>query len=256
MAAIRTAFAAHADAARAPAMQAYMKSALPFFGIGTPLRRQLVARAVAGHPAPDASALAATMRALHDEASHREEWYAAIEVARIGPQHRAWFGPSLLPVYERLITGTAWWDCCDSISGDPLPALLLSDPQAIKPALRRWAAGDDLWLRRAAILVQRRLPPAAFDRELFDTAVLPTLQDARFNGEFFIRKAIGWALRERSYAAPGEVQAFCQRHAASLSPLTVREALKAVRRGRALTSPIAPANQTLCQPRSRGRSST
>ena len=152
VAAIRAAFAAHADAARAPAMQAYMKSALPFHGIAAPLRRQLQAEAVAAHPLPDTAALAAAMRHLWREAGHREERYAAMELARIGA-HRRLDGLMLLPVYEEMIRDGAWWDYCDDISGNALATLLQRHPAEMKPLLRRWARGGDLWLRRAAMLL-------------------------------------------------------------------------------------------------------
>jgi 3-methyladenine DNA glycosylase AlkD len=230
VAAIRAAFAAHADAARAPAMQAYMKSALPFHGIATPLRRRLQAEAVAAHPLPDTAALVDAMGRLWREARHREERYAGMELARIGA-HRRLMGLALLPLYEEMIRDGAWWDYCDDISGHALAALLQHHPADMKPLLRRWAQGDDLWLRRAAMLCQRTLK-RGFDAVLLYDTILPSIGGGRFAGEFFIRKGIGWALRERSYAAPAEVQAFVNEYAAQLSPLTIREALKAIARRR------------------------
>ncbi len=67
---------------------------------------------------------------------------------------------------------------------------------------------------------------------LYDT-ILPSIGAGRFAGEFFIRKAIGWALRDRSYAAPDEVRAFLVEYGAELSPPTRREALKALARRQA-----------------------
>lgn len=226
--ALRARFAAHADPARAAPMQAYMKSALPFHGIAAPLRRRLQAEAVRAHPLPDARTLADTMRALWRQARTREERYAAMELARIGP-HRMLLDLSLLPVYEEMIVSGAWWDYCDDISGSALTLLLARHPQTMKPLLRRWARGDDLWLRRAALLCQRRIK-AGFDAALLYDCILPSIGDSRFADEFFIRKGIGWALRERSYAAPAEVQAFCRAYDAQLSLLTKREALKAIAR--------------------------
>ncbi len=232
-------FAQHADRARAGPMQAYMKSALPFLGIAAPLRRQLMAEAVRAHPCPDTATLAATMRHLWRHAKHREEWYAAMELARVGP-HRKLLTGALLPVYEEMIVASAWWDCCDDISGTALAELLQREPALMKPLLRRWSRGDDLWLRRAAMLAQRRLREPVFDAALLYDCIEPSLDDPRFAGEFFIRKAIGWALRERSYAAPQEVTDWCRRHAARLSTLTKREALKALkRRGGAGVDPDA-----------------
>jgi 3-methyladenine DNA glycosylase AlkD len=221
IAALREAFAARADAARAPAMQAYMKSALPFHGIATPLRRQIGAQIANAHPMTDVDELVASMLALWRTATHREERYAAAELAGRVADLR------LLPVYEEMITSSAWWDCCDEISGNGLARLLQAYPAAIKPVLRRWAVGGDLWLRRAAMLCQRKLK-ADFDAPLFYACVLPSIGTGRFAGEFFIRKGIGWALRERAYRAPDEVRAFCREYAAQLSPLTRREALRVI----------------------------
>ncbi len=67
-----------------------------------------------------------------------------------------------------------------------------------------------------------------FDAVLLYDTILPSIGKGKFANEFFIRKGIGWALRERSYAAAEEVQMFCEEYAAQLSPLTVREALKVI----------------------------
>jgi 3-methyladenine DNA glycosylase AlkD len=226
--ALRASFAAHADPARAPAMQAYMKSALPFHGIATPLRRELTAAAVREHALPDTDSLAEAMRALWREAGYREERYAAMELGRTGA-HARLFDASLLPVYQEMIVDGAWWDCCDDISGTALARLLREQPRTMKPLLRHWAQGSDLWLRRAAMLCQRRMR-AEFDAVLFYDCILPSIGSGRFAGEFFIRKGIGWALRERSYAAPDEVRAFLREYDTQLSPLTKREAMKAIAR--------------------------
>jgi 3-methyladenine DNA glycosylase AlkD len=226
--ALRARFAAHADAANAPAMQAYMKSRLPFRGIAAPLRRALTAEAVRAHPLPDTATLALAMRALWRGAKYREERYAAMELARTGA-HARLFDASLLPVYEEMIVDGAWWDYCDDISGTALARLLREQPETMKPLLRRWARGDELWLRRAAMLCQRRMK-TGFDAVLLYDCILPSIGSGRFANEFFIRKGIGWALRERSYEAPDEVRAFLREYDAQLSPLTKREAMKAIER--------------------------
>ncbi len=226
--ALRAAFAAHADANKAAPMQAYMKSALPFHGIAAPLRRELTAAAVKAHPCADTATLAATMLALFRQARFREERHAAVELPRLSAAHRKLVDLSLLPVAEALIRESAWWDLVDDLSAELLRQLLLRHPRETKPALRRWAKGDDLWLRRAAMLCQRAIDNAHFDAVLLYDCILPSIGRGQFADEFFIRKGIGWALRERSYAAPEEVQAFCTEYAAQLAPLTVREALKVI----------------------------
>jgi 3-methyladenine DNA glycosylase AlkD len=225
--ALRAALAAHADAVRAAPMRAYMKSALPFHGVPTPLRRRLVADAVSRHPVPDAATLANTVLALWRQATHREQRYAALDLLRL-PRHRRHIGLGLLPVLQEMMRTGAWWDYNDEISGGALAWLLQAEPARMKPLLRRWARGQNLWLRRAAMLCQRSLK-TGFDPVLLYDCILPSLAGP-LAGEFFIRKGLGWALRERSYDAPDEVRAFCAEYADSLSPLTRREALKALAR--------------------------
>jgi 3-methyladenine DNA glycosylase AlkD len=230
VAGLRARFAAHADPALAAPMQAYMKSVLPFHGIPAPLRRRLTAEAVAAHPCADTAALADAMTRLWREARFREERYAAVELPRLGRLHPKLVTLALLPLAECFVVEGAWWDLVDDLSGNLIARLLEHHPREMKPVLRRWARGDDLWLRRAAMLAQRKLKAAAFDAVLLYDTLLPSLGDARFADEFFIRKGIGWALRERSYAAPDEVQAFCREYASQLAPLSVREALKGIER--------------------------
>jgi 3-methyladenine DNA glycosylase AlkD len=226
--ALDAALTAHAQPGQAGAMQAYMKSAMPFLGIAAPLRRRLVAVAAQAHPITDATTLQATVLQLWRQATHREQRYAALDLLRV-PRHRRLVCIGLLPaVHEMLLTGP-WWDHNDEISGQVLPLLLQRHPAEMKPLLRDWARGDSLWLRRAAMLSQRGLK-TGFDAVLLYDCILPSLGDTPLAREFFIRKGMGWALRERSYAAPAEVQAFCTEYAAQLSPLTVREALKVIRR--------------------------
>ncbi len=101
----------------------------------------------------------------------------------------------------------------------------------MKPVLRQWARGDNLWLRRAAMLCQRSIK-TTFDAVLLYDTLLPSLAPDPLANEFFIRKGMGWALRERSYQAPDEVQAFCTEYAPRLSALTVREAMKVIKKRR------------------------
>jgi 3-methyladenine DNA glycosylase AlkD len=228
--ALRAAFAAHADPARAAPMQAYMKSPLPFYGIAAPLRRRLTAEVVKAHTATDTATLARTMLTLWRGARFREERYAAVELPRIGRVHPTLVNLELLPLVEQMIVEGAWWDLVDDLSGHLLARLLERHPHEMKPLLRRWARSDELWLRRAAMLCQRSVAPEAFDAGLLYDTILPSIGSGRFAGEFFIRKGIGWALRERSYVAPREVTAFCREYASQLAPLTLREAMKAIHR--------------------------
>ena len=226
LAALRDGLAAAADPAAAGPMQAYMKSSLPFLGVAAPQRRRVVAAALAQHPLADAQVLKDTLLRLWRQAQHREERYAALDLLRPA-RHARWIdGTWLAPLHELLISGP-WWDHNDEISGHALGLVLQRDPAGVKPVLRQWARGDKLWLRRAAMLCQRRLR-ADFDAVLLYDCILPSLGSDSMAREFFIRKGMGWALRERSYAAPDEVQAFVDEYRDRLSPLTRREALKVI----------------------------
>lgn len=219
---LRHTLAAHADRRNAAPMQAYMKSALPFYGIKTPERRRLLRAVCRRHPIGTAAELAQTMRATWRAATHREERYCAIELARTGGNAQL-MDLRLLPLFERFIVEGAWWDYCDDISGGAIAQLLHDHPAVMKPALRQWARSAGIWLRRASFLCQRRLK-SSFDAKLMYDCILPSID----SDEFFLRKGIGWALRERAYAAPAEVRAFCRKYRDRLSPLTLREALKRI----------------------------
>lgn len=232
--AVRAQLRAAADPSRAPAMQAYMKSAMPYLGVGSQQWRGIVKQTSRAGPLPDVATLAATMLALWREATHREERYVAMELALFAP-HRKLAGLELLPVYEEMISSGAWWDYVDDIACFGIGALLPEHASRIHPRLRRWAVGEDLWLRRAAIICQRRLKPEQFDAHLLYGCILPAIgQRTPLAREFFLRKAVGWALRERARQAPEEVAEFCRQYHDQLSPLSLREAMRGLARSRGL----------------------
>ena len=207
-----------------------MKSAMPFLGVVAPVRRALVRGAMKGHECADVEALSRTMLELWRGATHREERYAALDLLHL-PRHDKLIALPLLPALHEMLLTDPWWDFNDEISGRALPRLLQRHPQPMKATLRSWAVGEELWLRRAAMLAQRGAGTAAFDAVLLYDCILPSLLGEGAHAtarDFFIRKGIGWALRERSYAAPQEVMAFCTEYAKRLSPLSQREALRVI----------------------------
>ena len=217
---IRTVFRAHADSVKALPMQAYMKSAMPFLGLPAIERRALQRPVFDRHVIESTGTLVATTLGLWRGAEFREERYAAIDL----PGVKAWQAFETLEClrpYEEMITTGAWWDTCDDLSGSRVPALLRAYPAEMAAALDRWATGTDLWLRRAAILSQRRLGADA-DAGLLYRCILPSID----SDAFFLRKAIGSALRERAQQSPDEVVAFCTEHRDRLNALTKREALR------------------------------
>ena len=222
---LRAELAAVADPARAPAMQAYMKSVMPYLGVPTTPLRAACRPVFDAHPLPTFAAWRDTVLALWRGARYREERYAAIELTghRL---YREWRTAAALPMYEEMIVTGAWWDLVDGIATDRVPELLAHEPAVMGPVLRRWSRSDDMWKRRASIICQvgRRLE---VDTALLAECIEPSLESR----EFFLRKAIGWALRDYAWHNPEWVRGYVRDHAARLSSLSRREALKNVDRG-------------------------
>jgi len=217
VAAIRGALRELADPARAAGAQAYMKSSLPSLGVRVPEVRHIAARAAREFPPASAGQLRATVLELWRSSTFREERYAAIDLTA----HRVLAGDlDMLPVYEEIIRTGAWWDFADGVSGR-ICGLLSSHPGEMSKVLRQWSRDPDLWIRRAAITSQLRAKKTT-DPELLAAVIEPNLADR----EFFIRKAIGWALREYAKTAPEWVEGFVARHKADMSPLSRKEALR------------------------------
>lgn len=216
--AVRAALHEAADPQRAPAMQAYMKSAMPFLGVDKPARVAALRPVWAARPPSDRDTWVASVRTLFDEATFREERYAALALLDRG---RRWRDPRLVPLLEHLVVAGAWWDLVDEVVGRTVSPLRRTHPDELDPVVRRWAASDDLWLRRASVLSQLNAR-GDVDRALLQEVVLA----AAPSSEFFLRKAIGWALRDLAHRDPDWVRDFVAEHEQALSPLSRREALK------------------------------
>jgi 3-methyladenine DNA glycosylase AlkD len=217
--AVRTALAGVADPERALAMQAYMKSTMPFRGAPKPVQVAALRPVLAAHPVADRATWETTVRSLYDEAEFREERYAAL--ALLGARAaKAWYDPDLVPLLEHLVVTGAWWDLVDDVAGHQVAPIHRAFPEAMAPVVRRWSVHEDLWLRRTAILSQLG-SGLATDRDLL-TDVIEANAESR---EFFHRKAIGWALRDLAWKDPTWVRAFVEAHP-DLSGLSRREALK------------------------------
>ena len=224
--AIRAALAATGDPERAAAQQAYMKSEMPYRGITSPELRALL-RPLLGDAAlapSSRTAWEADVRGLWDHAAYREERYAAIALTG-HPMARGWQDPAALPLYRHLVVSGAWWDFVDVVAADRVGPILLRHRPIVTPLLRADAVDDDLWVRRVAILAQLK------HREQTDLALLADVIDANLEGslhgrEFFVRKAIGWALRQHPRVDPEWLRDFVESRGDALSGLSRREALK------------------------------
>ena len=124
-------------------------------------------------------------------------------------------------MYEEMIVTGAWWDYVDHIAGRRIGLLLRNHPAPMSRLMRRWSRSDDMWKRRTSIICQLGFKERT-DLALLYDCIEPNLDDR----EFFIRKAIGWALRQHAWTDPKEVQRYVRAHEDQLSGLSRREALK------------------------------
>ncbi len=222
---IRRDLAHHADVERAEQQQAYMKSAMPYRGVRLPEVRRLTAAALREDPIDSQPALVATVTSLWNDAAYREERYAALAVLQ-DRAHRQLRDVHLLPLYDHLVITGRWWDVVDDLGTHALRELLTAHPAQVAPDIRRWARDNDLWRRRAALVCQvgaKGATDAALLSDVITSALSPP-DEVRSN--FFVRKGIGWALRDYARTDPEWVRAFVRTHRQHLSPLSIREATK------------------------------
>ncbi|QOV39792.1 DNA alkylation repair protein [Streptomyces ferrugineus] len=209
-------YGAAADPDRAAPMRAYMKDVAPFLGLTTPARRVLSRTVIEGLPRPDeADCTAVALRCwLLPE---REYHYFAVDYLR---RHVARCSSGFLPVARHLITTVSWWDTVDALAAHVVGGLVAADPK-LTADMDAWIVDDDLWVARTALLHQLRY------KERTDTGRLFTYC-LRQSGhpDFFVRKAIGWCLREYAKTDPEAVRDFLAREQGRFAPLSVREALK------------------------------
>ncbi len=213
---VRQALDIAADPRRAEQMAAYMKHKQAFLGVPAPLVKE-IAGGVARELKP--KSLADCEPLLRDlwQGQWREERYTA---QRLAERWRIWRWPEALPLCEWMVRSGQWWDLVDAIATRLIGPLILKHPQ-LAPQVFQWIGSDDPWLRRTALLAQLK------HKERTDPEVLAGLiLRVAHEEEFFIRKAIGWALREYGKTDPDWVRGFVSAHEGRLSPLSRKEALK------------------------------
>lgn len=208
-------FRSHANPANAAAMRAYMKDRFPFFGIKVPERRALQKEHLALHGMPGLKELPAIMRSAF-ALPEREMHQAAIDLLvrqakKLGPEH--------LPLLEELITTNSWWDSVDTLAVHVAGTVLKNHPEEIEEWNARWSESSDLWLNRTAILFQNR-----WKKDTVQALLFANIDRHAAHKDFFIRKAIGWALRELGKSDPGAVLDFVRSR--KLAPLSEREAVR------------------------------
>ncbi|MEV0173786.1 DNA alkylation repair protein [Streptomyces sp. NPDC050803] len=209
-------YGAAADPERGAAMRAYMKDVAPFLGLTTPVRRELSRTVLEGTPRPDeADCTAIALRCWR--LPEREYQYFAVDYLR---RHARVCTSGFLPVTRHLVSTVPWWDTVDLLAAHVVGTLVAADAK-LTADMDDWIGDDNLWVARTALLHQLRYKERTDAERLFAYCV-------RQSGhpDFFIRKAIGWALREYAKTDPEAVRSFLAREKGRFAPLSVREALK------------------------------
>jgi 3-methyladenine DNA glycosylase AlkD len=219
VAAARSGLAELADPLKAPGMRAYMKSEMPCRGVARPASRILGRRLFAEYPLPDREVFKNAVLLLWREAEFREERYVAIDLTGYRA-YAGWQESSLMPLYDELLVSGAWWDFVDEIAIRRIGPILRGEPGVVAPRMREWARDTDRWRRRTSVICQ------VGSKTETDTALLTDTIEANIDDrDFFLRKGIGWALREYAKTNPEWVRRFAETHP-GLSGLSRREALK------------------------------
>lgn len=201
---------------RAPAMAAYMKGIAPFLGLTSPERRTATRDWIrAFHPGPDADRLLAAARALVSE-PEREFAYVALDLVA---RHERALPASSLGELRELALERPWWDTVDAWA--QLIGRAGLRHRSWDAEVATWATDPQLWVRRIALVFQvgRR---DGVDLEILFATCRANLADR----DFFMRKGIGWGLRDAARTHPDEVRGFVEENRAAMSGLSIREATK------------------------------
>jgi 3-methyladenine DNA glycosylase AlkD len=213
---VRDDLAELADTDRAEQMAAYMKGHFPFYGIQAKERRQAQRPVVASLAETDGDGVVAFAEACW-AMDERELQYVGADALR---KHVKLLDAGHLANLEELVTTKSWWDSVDTLAAHSVGPLIAVNPE-LAVIMDDWIEDDDIWLARTAIIYQLGYKENTDGERLFRYA------DRRAaDTEFFIRKAIGWALRQYGRFEPDAVRDYVASREDKLSGLTKREALK------------------------------
>lgn len=202
---------------RAVAEKRYLKSDLEFIG-ATVWQIRAAVRELSSGLALDHDAVVELVEELWSQPVHERRMAAVFLLDRF----TRLLTVDDLPLLEHLVRESRTWALVDGLASDVLGELILGDADAVPSQLDRWAVDDDFWIRRASLLAELTPIRRGAALERFFARAEPMLEEK----EFFIRKAIGWVLREAGKRRPGEVTAWLAPRTHRSSGVTMREAVK------------------------------
>jgi 3-methyladenine DNA glycosylase AlkD len=208
-------FLAHVDSENSLQMSKYMKNKFVFFGIKSPLRKDLLKEFLKLYGLPPVTAMPEIVRFLWQQ-PQREYQYVAIDLLEkfAKKQEQGW-----LLLFEELVITKSWWDTVDLLAAHCVAAYFNKYPDQKLAIIEKWLLSENMWLQRTCLLFQLNYKKQTDEALLFGCIL--RLAESK---EFFIQKAIGWALRQYARTNPQAVLSFTE--SAKLKPLSLREALK------------------------------
>jgi len=208
-------FQQNSNAENAQGMKAYMLNQFDFWGIKTPLRDSIVHQYLKENKITKTTELEKIVKELWN-LDQREMQYAAIDVFKA---HQTLWQPSSIKMIQYCLTHKSWWDTVDSIASDWLGSFFILFPEQTQQITAAWNQSDNIWLQRSTILFQK-----SYKTKTNKSLLAKYILSHKKSKEFFIQKAIGWALREYSKTNPEWVIDFVAKY--ELAPLSKREAMK------------------------------
>ncbi len=213
---IQKIFVANGNQLIAKGAKAYLLNQFEFYGIKTPLRRQLCKAFYKTHPIKDHTELSKLIKECFNE-PQRELHYFAIEL--LGHHKKIW-SIKTIPLIEWMITHQSWWDSVDSTNTHVIGKFFLLHPEHIEACTSKWNQSSNKWLIRMSILFQ-----LTYKTKTNTNLLSRYIENSQLHEDFFVRKAIGWALRAYAYTNKKWVVQFVKAHPL-LNNLSKKEALK------------------------------
>jgi 3-methyladenine DNA glycosylase AlkD len=212
---LKTLFEANRDPVKAGPMQAYMRDQFEFLGIKSPERKMLLREFFQRHGPPDIADLPAYVLELWAWPEREYQYAAQALIEKVKRKHL----PAHIDLFEATVVQKSWWDTIDWTASHPVGDLFRRFPDLRTQTIARWRQSDNFWLRRVTLIFQLHYKDQTDEALLFEL-----IGENLGSTEFFINKAIGWALREHSKRNADAVRQFVSQH--DLAPLSRKEALK------------------------------